>query len=491
MELYSGDIIRVRDYPFNDSSGRGKSRYAVFLSKIGDEVLLAPATQIGTLSGRASTIPERPFEVKIPEYLTIETGITGVVKCDRFPLISQDQLIGNVVGRLPMETRIQMIERYKDLAQNYSMKRFMDRENQDHPKIMENFKDVIISEKLHFVQGKKHKYEAFRGIESRIKGVHFHPQKEGVPFQQVSLFVECYDLDKKDKNTYKASITTSDDKEVFLRKLQSIKTTQDVLQLDSRYHVLQVNLSMEFKNINYLHNSLNPQHDFRPLQELAQEVLDERVKEHEIWLGTDGREGKQLILNVLDFSTCEIKSEDLQQSILYRCQLHEMDLNSKNFHGSEFDLCSFKITNLDSANLSNVTFQDCNLIRTNLSKTILENTRFVDMELMPGSNNSDKEVPKIYFQEPQMKNVEFENTKFSPTLLDRISKENIRGITIREKEFSGLSIHIKGEEYQLLSKRGNPIEHANFGNFNDAKQGLTNFLQFEKSRKKEQVIDRD
>ena len=270
---------------------------------------------------------------------------------------------------------------------------------------------------------------------------------------------------------------------MFLRKLQSVSFVQDVLRLDSRYYVLQNNLSIEFKNINFLHNNIDPHRDFHPISELAQEVLDEKVKEHEIWLGTDGREGKQLILNGLDFSTCEMKSKDLQQAIFYRCRFHEMDLANKNFYGSEFDLCSFKITNLDSANLSNVTFQDCSLIRTNLSRTILENTRFVDMELTPVSKGLDKPVQRIYFQEAQLKNVEFENTRFSPVLLDRISRENIKQVTIREKEFSGLAIHFEGSEgrYQLLSKRNKPIDHANFDTFYDAKDGLMNFLQYEKS----------
>lgn len=487
MKLYSGDIVRVRDYPFNDGGG-SKSRYAVFLSKLGDDVLLAPATQIGTLSGRAGTIPVRAYEVEIPEHFTKEIGIKGVVKCDRFPLINQDQIISDAIGRLPLDTRIQMIEKYQDITKNYRIKRSMDNENRDHPKIMENFKDIIIAEKLFFIQDKDYNYEDVRMLDCEVKGIYFHLQKEGIPFQQVSLSL---DSNTQDNHIFKVTITTNDDREVFLRKLQSIETPTDVLQLDSRYQILQQNLSLSFNNINHLHNKLDPHNDFQPLLELAQEVIDNRVKEHEIWLGTDGREGRQLILNGLDLSNCEFKRDDLQQAIFYRCHFQEMDLKEKDFQDAEFDLCSLRIVNLDQANLSKATFQDCDLIRTNLSRTIMENTRFIDMELMPISKELGKEVPRIYFQEAQLKNVEFVNTRFSPTLLEKISKENIQGITVKEREFSGLAIHIEGSgQCQLLSKRGNPIEHAKFDNFNEAKKGLISFLQYEKAVGKDQTIDR-
>ncbi|MCQ6267825.1 pentapeptide repeat-containing protein [Fictibacillus sp. WQ 8-8] len=488
MQLYSGDIIRVRNYPFQDDPSRGKSRYAMFLSKIGDEVTLAPATQIGTLSGRAGSMPLRPFEVEIPAVFTSQTGIKGVVKCDRFPLIDQQQLQGDVIGRLPLEIRIEIIQKYEQIHQNRRFKEPMDQENPNHPQIMKHFKELVIAEKLGFLQNQGIEYEDVKDLDCQVTGVYFQPSKLGIPVHHVSLTFETYDPKIKQTVNYKATIATSDDKEVLLRKLQEVQTTQDVLHIDSRYTRLQRELSLAFSNLNSLHLDLHPQNYFQNVSNLAQEVLNNRLTEHEIWLGSSGREGKQLILNGLDLSGCEVTSPHLNQAVFYRCVFKEMDLSQKDFTDTEFDSCHFRVVNLDRANLTHVTFQDCELTRTNFSRTLMDHTRFLDTDLSP-KYISNRELPGIYLHEARVKDVEFEDTQFSQALLAHITKEPIGKVTVKEKEFSGLAIQMEGDKWGLLSKRGKSIENASFPNYEEAKQGVLNFLQYEKSLNKGKSIE--
>ncbi|MDN4075488.1 pentapeptide repeat-containing protein [Fictibacillus terranigra] len=488
MQLYSGDIIRVRNYPFQDDPSRGKSRYAMFLSKIGEEVSLAPATQIGTLSGRAGSLPLRPFEVEIPAGVTSQTGIKGVVKCDRFPLIDQQQLQGTVIGRLPIETRIEIIQKYEQIHQNRRFKEPMDQENPNHPQIMMQFKDLVIAEKLGFLKNQGKEYEEVRDLDCQVTGVYLHPSKLGIPVHHVSLTFESYDPKINHHINHKATIATSDEKEVLLRKLQEVQTTQDVLHLDSRYTRLQRELTLAFSNLNSLHLDLHPQSDFQTVTQLAQEVLNHRLTEHKIWLGSNGRQGKQLMLNGLDLSGCEVTSSHLNQAVFYRCIFKEMDLSQKDFTDTEFDSCHFRVTNLHRANLTNVTFQDCELTRTNLSRTLMDDTRFLDTDLSP-KYISNREMPSIYLHEARVKGVEFENTKFSQELFEHITKEPIGQVTVKEKNFKGMAIQKEGDKWGLLSNRGKSIENASFHNYKEAKQGVLSFLQYEKSLSKGKSID--
>jgi len=115
--IRTGDIVLVRDYPnahdFKAGSAATKDRFAVVIGNFKEVFFSVPAQSI-TTKGRRTEITDyrlKENEVRLPEHILdkrTDFNLTGVIKAHRFPLVSQNQM-SYKVGRLPLETRLNLV----------------------------------------------------------------------------------------------------------------------------------------------------------------------------------------------------------------------------------------------------------------------------------------------------------------------------------------------------------------------------------------------
>ena len=66
----------------------------------------------------------------------------------------------------------------------------------------------------------------------------------------------------------------------------------------------------------------------RELKKITQEQLNELLKQHELWLGTEGKEGKRADLSGMNLNELDFSDRDLRQIILRDCSMENASFDS-------------------------------------------------------------------------------------------------------------------------------------------------------------------
>lgn len=157
---------------------------------------------------------------------------------------------------------------------------------------------------------------------------------------------------------------------------------------------------------------------------------------HKLWVGTAGKQGKQLSLDETDMRTIEIKSPMLEQAYYSACKFSGMDFDNIDFYQSElyscdftnakFSNCDFRKCVLDYSNFTGATFIDCKFPRTDAFQTCFNNCSFINcsfvgFNIMEGSLNCAKcescDFDAIYLDKVSTENFELKNA----TNLDKVN----------------------------------------------------------------------
>lgn len=168
-DIRTGDIVLVRDYPnahdLKPGSAATKDRFAVVIGNFKDGFFSAPAQAI-TTKGKRTERPDyrlKENEVRLPEHLLDKRAdfeLTGVIKAHRFPLVSQNQMRYKV-GRLPLETRLNLVCVHERIKNSPRQVAEMKVENPSYAKIMNYFRELTVAEKMGFMQEKEKPSNAY------------------------------------------------------------------------------------------------------------------------------------------------------------------------------------------------------------------------------------------------------------------------------------------------------------------------------------------
>jgi uncharacterized protein YjbI with pentapeptide repeats len=98
-------------------------------------------------------------------------------------------------------------------------------------------------------------------------------------------------------------------------------------------------------------------------------TLDELIIKHTHWVATAGRQGKQLIMNEIDFRKGpKLGGQRLTAMRANKCTFAEMDLRGMELQGANMDDSDFRKSSMQSADLRGARFRGAMMGRVNLSR---------------------------------------------------------------------------------------------------------------------------
>ncbi|MCY9750655.1 hypothetical protein M5W75_12525 [Paenibacillus larvae] len=163
MNYNSGDIVRVF-YPYlpkvKDTSGNsaGKVRYGLVINAGSNQTVALPILAITSHRGktRGADYILRDDEVRIPDGVSYfkrskgEVPIDGVIKTERIEFFDDDE-ISKPLTSVNLDTKIEVLERYKNTMDIPYFVRKMNEESPGHKEAMQTFERATIAEKLGFL----------------------------------------------------------------------------------------------------------------------------------------------------------------------------------------------------------------------------------------------------------------------------------------------------------------------------------------------------
>ena len=100
----------------------------------------------------------------------------------------------------------------------------------------------------------------------------------------------------------------------------------------------------------------------KELREITREELDMILKNHKLWLDTDGKEGERA-----DLSYTDLRYVDLGCANLYHANLYRANLEGVNLYHANLRLANLRDTNLKGADLSSAKLRCADLTHANLA----------------------------------------------------------------------------------------------------------------------------
>ena len=196
----------------------------------------------------------------------------------------------------------------------------------------------------------------------------------------------------------------------------------------------------------------------RRYSEITKEELEDILKSHEIWLGSDGKEGKKAILKRVNLKKIDLRGRDLRkidmrQSDLAFCKLDDANLagatiSDVNFFKSSLNRCNFSGANAPNSNFSGVKangakFQAANVRSTCFTHASLEDSDFNSATLNQADlRNSVLDGANL--RKTKLENVRLNNSFLIGANLSRailincnLSSTNMTGVALYENQTDG------------------------------------------------------
>ena len=159
---------------------------------------------------------------------------------------------------------------------------------------------------------------------------------------------------------------------------------------------------------------------------MTEESLRGILKDHQIWLESLSREGKQAILADTDLRGLNLRRADLRRANLFRADLSHANLSEANLSGVNLHSANLSDANLSRANLRNARLQHARLRHVdlrhadlqdaNLSVANLSNGDLSDAELfgvgLSGADLSNANLSGAYLRHVDLRNANVRQAKF-------------------------------------------------------------------------------
>lgn len=107
------------------------------------------------------------------------------------------------------------------------------------------------------------------------------------------------------------------------------------------------------------------------LENISQAELDGKLKQHHVWLKSDGSKGHKVDLSYTDLSGMDLHGSNLRNANLYGANLRYANLQNANLRHADLEGADLQSANLDDADLWNANLSDADLREVDLSGTRL------------------------------------------------------------------------------------------------------------------------
>ncbi len=195
---------------------------------------------------------------------------------------------------------------------------------------------------------------------------------------------------------------------------------------------------------------------------ITQEHLDEILKNHQIWLKSNGKEGTQADFTNFALIDNQLLGVNFEKAIFSSSRIEDVDLRNANlsetlFIGSNLIKTNFKGANLNGANFTNANLENIDFSHTKLDSVTWENVKVKNLKGL-----SSKVEDQIKSQ------IEFSNESLNlEQKLGELEDSAIESIKI---DIASRAITDKPSEIDLL-------------NFSDYAEALTDFITNAKTKK--------
>lgn len=273
----SGDLVIAYEFPYNKlltdefQSSRSKPRPAIVLGETGRSIAAIPVMGVYT-KGRMTEKEGYSLyrhEVRVPKGLTMgQKELEGVIKTDRVVVLERHQ-ISSAFDEFPLRTKMDILSTYEDIKNLPFYKKSLDQETTyNHERIMRNFKENVIAERLNFLTNKEGEnvYEFKKYDQYQIDKI-----------QHIGTF--------KDLNIYAVNLQSTDDNFIVnlatnkpVNKIVSdwsgTKTAKEWLREDAKYHALNKNIDQNIRRDPFIHPD-----KFIRLDQLSKNAGKNNIKE--------------------------------------------------------------------------------------------------------------------------------------------------------------------------------------------------------------------
>lgn len=133
---------------------------------------------------------------------------------------------------------------------------------------------------------------------------------------------------------------------------------------------------------------------------MKQEELNEILKEHQLWLDSDGKKGKKADLIYVDLCKLDLSFANLKRANLYDAALVDVNLRSANLRYANLMFANLGYANLSRADLSGANLSSADLSGADLRDAILSNANLRSANLDNTLLDKDEQIRKgIILQE--------------------------------------------------------------------------------------------
>lgn len=139
--------------------------------------------------------------------------------------------------------------------------------------------------------------------------------------------------------------------------------------------------------------------------------------EHELWLKTNGKEGRQLDLSMRDFSKRDLSGSVMLDVIFDGSNMDFVDLTYSNLRYSSFEGASLRHSIIVKSELDHVIFVKANLCACNLFRTTFIGTDFQQANLT-----------SVNFSSSLLKDVDFSNAIVDKCIFSGVKLSGAKGL---------------------------------------------------------------
>lgn len=100
------------------------------------------------------------------------------------------------------------------------------------------------------------------------------------------------------------------------------------------------------------------------------------IKQHKLWVATDGKEGAICSIKDKTFTTLNIKNEDFSCLVLNNCEFTNCSFNNLNLRKIHIFHCTFTNCEIKNCNCTDIDVNDCRFFSATFKKSILVKGRF-------------------------------------------------------------------------------------------------------------------
>jgi uncharacterized protein YjbI with pentapeptide repeats len=194
--------------------------------------------------------------------------------------------------------------------------------------------------------------------------------------------------------------------------------------------------------------------------DLTQSQLDLAIKNHTLWISSNGKKGERLDLSGkdlsgLDFSgkglrwtnlsEANLSKANLSYADLYNANLYKANLSNANLSKANLYKANLSEANLSKANLSEANLSKADLYKVNLLKAYLSNANLSYADLSYADlSNTDLSYADLYNANLSNADLRYSNIEKAYSL----EGANIEGIYIEDKKLSALKTRINSDKNQ-------------------------------------------